>query len=159
MEPSRVVPFDRSFLKKIEEGESRAERFWKRVPFLGWIVASHLWAKRAGPFRRRLFEQIEARPRTPGSAWGGASRVAQVVCEVAQTEMGWPSASFVPDDPVAVVFWSYDDGLDAQAALGEIRDRFDCDLPDEAALPFFEKTLGELVAFLAESCPEALKGS
>ena len=159
MGPSTVAPFDRSFLRRIEEGGSRAEGLWKRVPFLGWIVASHLWAKRAGPFRRLLFEQIEARPRTSGAAWGGASRIAQVVCEVAQTQMGWPSASFVPNDPFAVVFWSYDDGLDARAAMRELEERFECGLPDEVVGPFVDGTLGEFVAFLAERCPDALTRS
>ena len=153
MEPLEIVPLDGSFLRRIDSEEPWTEKVSKYVPILGWIVQSHLWTKRVGPIRRRLCNQLISRPRSIRRFWEGDAMfltIAQTVCEVAQTEMGWPCASFVPEDPFEVVFWSYEDGLDAVAALIELEDHFGCALPDEVAEYFVERTLGEFVAYLAE---------
>lgn len=154
MEPSQIAPLDRGFLKRIDAEASWLERVAPYVPVLGWIVHSHLWTKRVGPIRQRLINQLVSRPRSARRAWEGEARyrtIAQTVCEIAQTEMGWPNDAFIPADPFAVVFWSYDDGLDMEVAIMAIEDQLDLKIPDADVVDFSDKSLGEFVSYLAQA--------
>jgi len=73
-----------------------------------------------------------------------------MVCEVAQTEMGWPTDAFVPDDPFAVVFWSYDDGLDMEWALMKIEDQLGFEIPGGDVEALASMKLGEFVSYLTQ---------
>jgi hypothetical protein len=156
MELSDIAPLDGSFLSRIDADEPWTEKVSKVVPILGWIVLSHLWTKRVGPIRRRLSDQLVSRPPITRRAWEGDARyraIAQIVCEVAQTEMGWPTDAFIAQDSFGVVFWSYDDGLDMEWAMIKIEEQLGIKISDAHIAQMIDKTLGEFVAYLAERSP------
>lgn len=143
-----VAPLDAGEIDRVT-GPTDAERFWAKIPLLGVSIASAMWTGRYLPIRRRFFAQLESRPESVLGAWDDEIQsFASEVCRIAQAEMGWPNARFVPEDPYRVVFWSFDDGLDLECAMQEIAERFG--IPDFDVHDVERWLEGDLGTFVAE---------
>lgn len=143
-----VLPLEATEINQIEARETKSEKFWKRIPLLGWAIASSLWANRTSPIVQAVVEQLISRPKPEPSIWGNDTRRVQIglcLSRVAKEEMGWPNDHFVPADPVRVVFWAHEDGLDFEVALLTIEEELDVKLNDAEVNDWFVKTLGDVV--------------
>lgn len=126
-----LIPLDPRAIERVMARETHAERLWKGIPFLGWMIADGMWQSRNRPVRNEYVQILDARSEALSAAWGDdpAYRAfARTICEIAREEMGWPNARFIPSDSYQVVFWAFDDGLDLEFAMMEIEDRLDIDI-------------------------------
>ena len=78
----------------LETEQSPAERFWWRVPILGWQIAAILQKRRVAPFHEKLRTQLAVRDAPPDSAWGDDPeklRLARLICDVVREQFDWPN--------------------------------------------------------------------
>lgn len=151
LEPLSVPELDR-----IDAEITGAERFWKHLPILGWGIAGAKWDARTNPIAEKVERQLRERSAPPDAIWGDDPErvaVARCVCRVAQAEMGWPNDRFIPGDPVDVVFWAHNDGLDFDVAVLEIADHLGTEISIEESRAWFGLTLGDVVSWLLERKP------
>ncbi len=135
-------------LFKIDENKTEAEKFWSKIPFLGWGISGHLWDKRVEPIVEKVEQQLKARPKPPPSLWGTDEKkvaLAQFICAKAGVHMGWPNDHFIPDDPMVVVFWVHQDALDVEFAIFAIEDEYDIKLKKEEINVWFKGNLGQMI--------------
>jgi len=96
------------------------ERFFWRVPFIGWELRS----RRADAIMRPTVEginaQLQARPDFTIDAPADVIEVASRVGEIIRHEMHWQNARYIPSDPLEVLLWPHWDGVDDLAALLKI---------------------------------------
>jgi hypothetical protein len=109
------------------------ERICRYVPIVGWIAASALEQRRFGPTTRSLYGQIQQRSETSVSVWGDVRQrriIGVAVSKSIARHFGWPNHFFIPDDPIALLFWD-DDGAsssvlrEAASLIGADKDSFD----------------------------------
>jgi len=127
---------------------SGVEKAGKLVPVLGWIVSNALWSRRHRPTREMYLAQLESRPEVTLAAWGDDLErvdIAARVCQIAGRNIGWPMPKFVPWDPMRVVLWAFDDGLDDVQAILDIEDDFGIEISDEELTQTLGNSLGEFV--------------
>ena len=146
-----LQPLEAKEIADIDSSATQAERLWKRVPVLGWVIAGMMWSKRTHPIVKKIEGQLKARPQPDTAIWGNnAAKVvlAHSVCKVVAEEMGWPNSYFIPDDPAGVVFWAHEDGLDVESAVLEIEQCLEIRLEDAEVEAWFSQTLGEVIESL-----------
>ena len=138
-------------IAEINTSATKAERFWRRIPVLGWGIANILWAERTRPIVEKIERQLKSRPEPDSSLWGvDAAKVtlAHSVCRIVADEMSWPNARFVPDDPADVLLWAHQDGLDVEAAIMELEHYLGIKLEEAEVEAWFSRTWGEVIEFL-----------
>lgn len=146
-----LQPLEAKEIAAIDSSATTAERLWKYIPILGWIIGSVMWSKRTRPIVKKIEGQLKARPEPDDALWGGNAakiNLARSVCKIAAEEMGWPNDYFIPDDPAGVVFWAHEDGLDVESAVLEIEQCMEIKLEVAEVEAWFYQTLGEVVEFL-----------
>ena len=144
-------PLEAKEIAKIDSSATKAEMFWRYIPFLGWMLASGMWSERTRPIVEKIEHQLKNRSEPEGRLWGASAAkeaLAHFVCKVAAKAMGWPNPYFIPEDPAGVVFWAHQDGLDVESAVMEIEEHLGIELEDEEIEAWFNQTLGEVVEFL-----------
>lgn len=150
-----IEPLEASGIALIDAQETDAEKFWKTIPVLGWAVASLLWGRRTQPLVKSIASQLRSRPEPPPHIWGSDPRRVRLglfLSRVAEEAMGWPNSRFIPADPVDVVFWAHEDGLDLEFAIQRIEKELHIKLAIAEVEGWFGKTLGEVIDHLMEKC-------
>jgi hypothetical protein len=143
-----LPPLQAAGIAQIDAQETRAEKFWMRIPILGWAIADSLWRERAWPIVEQVEKQLTSRPQPEPAIWGNDPRRAQIglfLSRIAKEEMGWPNDHFVPADPVEVVFWAHEDGLDFKMVLIRIEEELDVKIRDAEVIGWSGKTLADVV--------------
>jgi hypothetical protein len=141
-----LLPPLRSFGDRTDETE--AEKFWKRIPFLGWIVGSILWTNKTQWVPRRIKQQLLDRPKPDASVWGTAGlriETAQFICKTAFQDMGWPNDHFVPNDPANILLWAFDDFYGTALLVSEIEEHFGIELKAADVEKWSDGTLETMV--------------
>lgn len=144
----RITALEAAEIAQIDAQETRAEKFWYWIPFLGWAYANLLWHKRTSPIVEHIETQLARRPRPEPLSWGSNPRRVQIglcLSRVAKEEMGWPNDHFIPADPVNVVFWAHNDGLDFESAVMLIEAELDVEMSEAEITGWFDKTLADVV--------------
>lgn len=102
-----MQPLEAKEIAEMDAAATKGDRFWCRIPILGWGIADMLWVERTRPIVEKIERQLKKRPE-PESAVRGASAakiaLACSVCRIIADEMSWPNAYFVPEDPAAAIF-------------------------------------------------------
>jgi hypothetical protein len=135
-------------LYQLDLNESKAEKFWSKIPLLGWWIASSMWAKRARPVEQEIEKQLLSRPETNPALWGDNPRrvkLGQYISKIVKQEMGWPNDHFIPEDVFEIVFWSHHDALDIDEAILNVEDHLNIKIQENDVQRWVGKTLGELV--------------
>ena len=146
-----IQPLEAQEIAHIDSSVTKAERFWRHIPILGWTLASMMWGERTRPIVKKIENQLKSRSEPESGLWGAnAAKItlARYVCKVAAEAMDWPNDYFIPDDPAGVVFWAHDDGLDVEIAVMEIEEHLGIKLENAEVEVWFNQTLGEVVEFL-----------
>ena len=146
-----IQPLEAQEIAHIDSSVTKAERFWRHIPILGWMIASRMWGDRTRPIVKKIECQLKSRSEPESGLWGESAAkiaLARFVCHVAAEEMGWPNDHFIPEDPAGIVFWAHDDGLDVTFAVTKIEDHLGIKLEDAAVEAWFHQTLGEVVEFV-----------
>jgi hypothetical protein len=103
------------------------------IPLLGWCVGAILQKKRFRPVVHFYDEILAGRnQQLVIGIWTNQDR--DVYEEIAQTvgeEIGWKYPRFLPDDPLAVIFWAHQDGFDGTMATMRLEQRFGISLSEE----------------------------
>ena len=146
-----IQPLEAPEIARIDSSVTKAERFWGHIPILGWALSNTMWGERTWPIVEKIERQLKSRSEPESGLWGESAAkiaLARYVCKVAAEEMGWPNDYFIPDDPVGVVFWAHEDGLDVESAVMEIEEHLGITLDDAEVETWFNQTLGEVVESL-----------
>jgi hypothetical protein len=150
-----MKPLEAPEIDKIDENETRAEKFWKYIPVIGWLIASAECNHRALPIVANVNAQLKEREPLPLSAWGQDEERQKFVAWLLPTiahEMTWESDCFVLEDPIGVVLWAHADGLDLGSFLLDVDEHLSLakSLLDEKVNDWFEQklTLGEWIDIL-----------
>ena len=146
-----LQPLEAKEIPDIDASATKAERLWKHLPVLGWIVGARMWSERTRPIRKKIEDQLKARPKPDNAIWADNAAklaLAHSVCKIAAEEMGWLNDHFIPDDPAGVVFWAHEDGLDVECAVLEIEQCLGIKLEDAEVEAWFYQILGEVIEFL-----------
>ena len=111
-----------------------------------------MWQRWAGPNRRSYEKTLRERPNIPVTVWGNQHQQAAALklLSIINDNFGWPNTRFVPWDPVVVVMWAYEDGLDDAAAISDIEKGFSVAFTDEEWLEYYRRTLLDLVDGILE---------
>lgn len=146
--PDSVPPLDASPLK--EYSEPKSGKWLMCLPPIGWLWDHMRWQRWAGPIRSRHEATLRGRPEIPVETWGDAAHhvVATHILAIIDDNFGWPNTRFVPWDPVCVVMWAYEDGLDDMAAISDIEKAFNVTFTDDEWLEMYAGTLAELINVL-----------
>ncbi len=145
-----VPPLDGAPLLRYADPPATKWLMW--LPPLGWILNHWGWQRWAGPERMKYETTLRARPEIPVDIWGNTDRqaVAAALLNIIDDNFGWPNARFVPWDPVVVVMWAYEDGLDDTAAINDIEQAFSVIFTVDEWLAFYRKSLLDLVEGILE---------
>ena len=133
-------------------GPPAAVRCIRWIPVVGFIVNAAYWNWRFSPVKEALDIAILSRQ--------GAERewsrelydlqLAGLICEIAREEMCWRGSSFIPDDPLRVVLWSFNDGLDIDYAIQRIEEAARVEILDADLEQLWSQTLGDFVRYISE---------
>lgn len=127
---------------------SKAERWLKGFPIIGWAFASALEQARFRPMVRSIECQLRERSDTAGQ-WGSDPKRREVSTSFRRLiaeEFGWPNDHFVPGDPFGIACWGHRDGMDNVSAVMRIEKEFCFQQPDfEWERLWLHGTLGEFV--------------
>ena len=140
------------------EPPSQIERICRFVPLIGWTVAGTLERERRAPRWNHIADQIAARTKRTADAWGDdptRRSIAAVVSNVIRDAFDWPSAHFLPDDPIALLMWTLGDGLSPIGCAFSLEKRLVVTLGNET-VDWQHMTLGQLVDHilsLPRKCP------
>ena len=151
--PHRYPKLKADGFDSIEANETRAEKFWKRIPILGRTIAVSLWDARVHPIVEQVNSQLRQRAPIEEDEWGSDParlEAAKFISLVAQRQIGWVNDRFSPLDPVSIVFWAHEDGLDDIAALQEIESEFDIKIEDSHITEIWQLNLSEFVNWVFE---------
>ncbi len=104
------------------------------------------------PWFSHVSDQLKGRPSDLQVRWPDeATRLlASKIGQLAKQNHGWPCDSFIPDDPVEVVFQSLDDGLNYPQSVLDIERAFQIRITDAEAEECWGSTFGELVELVAD---------
>lgn len=147
-----VPPLDASPLMDYADPPVAKWLMW--LPPIGWILNQSRWQHWAGPVRKQYEATLRERPIIPADIWGNAEQqaVAATLLTIIDDNFGWPNTHFVPWDPVVVVMWAYEDGLDDTAAISDIEKAFSVAFTDDAWREYYRRTLLDLVDGILQQC-------
>ncbi len=129
---------------------SKAETFFGKIPFLGWMIARILQDRRFHPISITYKNLLSARDHDVViEKWhederGDAVRLMRILAE----ELGWRPPQFLPGDPCLVALWAYEDGLDDVAAILRIEDEWGIKFTDEEVAVIYKLKLLDLVQLI-----------
>lgn len=133
----------------IDTSASAAELRWKRVAFFGWMIADRLWGKRIQPIVEKIEAQLQLRATPDPSIWGDDVErrgLAEWLCAEIAGNFGWSNDCYVPSDPIYVLMWAHEDGLDLESLVLTIEEKLTIELDREQVAAWFHgKTLGDVV--------------
>lgn len=103
------------------------------IPLLGWCFGAALQRERYRPVVQ-LYEQILSSrdQQLVIDTWEEEDRdFYKEIARIIGAEIGWEYPWFLPDDPLEVVFWAHQDGLDGTIATKQLEQKFEIKLSDE----------------------------
>lgn len=131
---------------------SCAERCFRWVPIVGWIIANELEKRRISLGLESLAQQLASRsmPETDVNACDDIhSRTAAVIARNVKESIGWPNDYFIADDPFELMLFG-DDGAGVEV-FGAIEDYLHIPrgtISDEHTQTCYKLTFGQVVEFL-----------
>lgn len=132
---------------------SKCESILEKIPFLGSPFAWALYQDRIKPIVAYVNEQlrkregIDIRQYWAEEDWPVASKLLQIINKT----MNWEPGLFIPEDPCIIVFWAYEDCMDAVEAQELIEKEFEIKFADEVIKQINNFTLQELVDYIKKS--------
>jgi hypothetical protein len=131
--------------------DSLFERCCMWMPIVGWFVGAIHWQFRSHPIVRHIDQQLEYRNNLKAIEWSGDTQrqlFGRWLSHVIAQEMTWTNDRFLEDDPIEILCWSHDDGLDFDFVLQAIDVKIGRKLSQEEADHLLSLTLGEAVDYL-----------
>lgn len=127
---------------------SAREAWWKRVPIIGGCIAGYLSIRREWSVARTFHDQVRQRPRADPRIWGddpARQRVAICLAQAIQKAGRWPNAHFLPDDPIDILWWEHDGGLEPIEVHFELEESLGFKTTPEAFYAMDTMTFGQAV--------------
>ena len=135
-----------------QSAPSKFETIWAHVPFVGKVIEMLMYKSRFNEYVLRINRTLNVRLEEDIiSSWrqvGHDYEIAKKLMNISQSWMGWPKPFFLPSDPVAVVFWAYDDDLDADDAKLEIEETFKIVFSDDDIIKSVDLDFGDFVEMI-----------
>ena len=130
------------------------------IPIIGWIFGAALGRERFAPVVQRYEGTLKQRdPMLVRDTWKVEEReIVDRLAIIVSEEIGWKYPRFMPTDPLSVVFWAHQDGLDDAAAVQRIEQEFGITMSLEESCSLSRGTMIDLVAAIrakrANQAPE-----
>ena len=128
------------------------ECFMLKIPFVGCGLASDFEQCRFKPIVNEIEKRLKGRIDSEvEECWNKSSHnyeTALSLMDISQHSIGWSKSRFLPNDPLLVVFWGHEDGLDWEEARLTIEHRFGLSLTEEEFIQSEEMSFGEFVEFI-----------
>ncbi len=144
---SVICPLDYGPIAELGSKESWIEKYGKYLPIVGWIMAGSAYSRRAKPVYQAYCHQLNSRPALTLELWEGCgeAEVIRDVCQRVQNSMDWPTASFIPEDPCGVLWWSNVDGLAHVEMIIGIEDAYNIHFRDDELQFLAQGTMADFV--------------